>query len=127
MLVWPVPARAGGRRRSTTERRVRRRPGFRRPAQPTFLTWCLLAGSLLVVSPWSVGAGLAFALAVLLVYRVTWWMCLLAASVLLAIAPAIAAYSGSDANVAAVDVLGLAGAAVVLLVLKERSRFVESG
>jgi len=93
----------------------------RRP--PTYWTVCLALAAIVLAGPVSVGASLMIGLAIVLVYRVTWWVCLTAAGVLLVVAPFVAERSSNAANIISLDILFAVACAVGLITLEERARF----
>lgn len=100
-----------------------RRPRLGRRPRPTFWTLCVALATVAIVGPLSLLASVVVAAAIVAIYEVAWWMCLVFAAGLLAVAPVVATRSAGAANILAFDVLLLVGVAVVLVGLEERSRF----
>lgn len=110
------------RKRANVLRAHRPMPRWSR-RRPTYWTACLALAAVVLAGPLSVAATLVLGLAIVLVYRVTWWMCAAAAGVLLVTAPLVAERSGSAANVVALDILFLIACTVGLIVFALRARF----
>jgi hypothetical protein len=113
-------------RRSRCTRRAKRRwPTLARRA-PGY--WTLVSGALVIgfLTPATVVGGALAALALLALYRIQWWHCLIVATVLIGAAAVLERVSSSAADTVAFESLGVSFVALLLLVTRQRERLVDT-